>query len=74
MVEFYNAPRIIATLEDMWTEEQHEQELNLITHPFSTQEKADSYTVEEIERWVKDFGNKKSDTDLDLISWRKYNV
>ncbi len=72
--EFYNASRIIATLEDMWTEEQHEQELNLTTHPFSTQEKADDYTVAEIELWIKDCGNKKSDTDLDLVSWRKYEA
>jgi len=74
MVEIYNASRIIVTLEDMWTEEQHEQELNLNTYPAETQERADAYVVEEIERWIKDWGNAKSDTDLDLVSWRRYEA
>ncbi len=72
MVEFYNASRIIVTLEDMWTEEQHEQELNLNTYPAETQERADAYVVEEIERWIKDWGNAKSDSDLEFVSWRRY--
>ena len=74
MVEFYNASRIIVTIEDVWTEKQYEQEINLITHPFSTQDRADEYTVEEIERWIKDRGNAMYESDMNFVSWRRYEA
>ncbi len=69
MKEFYNSPRITATLLDNWTEIEHNQEINFCTFPFASQDRADQYTLEEIERWIKDRGNQMYDTSLELISW-----
>lgn len=66
--EFYNQSRVIAKFEDEFTGEIIEREINFCTFPFSTKEKAESKTIENIKMWINERGNKQHNTILKYIS------
>lgn len=69
--EYYNASRILATLEDQWTGKIYEREINFPTFPFTTQERADEFTTHNIQDWIITRGNKQHETALKLIGWKR---
>ncbi len=69
--EYYNYARVEALLEDTLTGKKHKQELNFPTQSFSSEISAKKYTEKMIQDWIKTTGNRKYNTILKLISFRR---
>lgn len=69
--EYYNWPRVEATLKSETNGKTYKQEINFPTRPYSSEVSAKKATEQDIRRWINERGNRKYNDTLKLVSFRK---
>jgi len=69
--EFYNWPRVEVVLKSETTGKTYKQEINFNTWPYSSEMAAKKATESNIQKWIKENGNRKYNDIMKLVSFRK---